>query len=33
MEWPGDHTWGFWEDCLPLAFDFFEGRNDTDKLL
>jgi len=23
MEWPGNHTWGFWEDCLPLAFDFF----------
>ena len=26
MEWPGDHVWDFWEECLPLAFDFFEGR-------
>jgi len=27
MEWPGAHTWDFWEDCLPLAFDFFENSN------
>jgi len=26
MEWPGGHSWDFWENCLPLAFDFFEGR-------
>jgi len=26
MEWPGQHNWGFWEDCLPITFDFFEGR-------
>ena len=26
MEWPGEHTWDFWEDCLPLVFDFFEKR-------
>ena len=26
MEWPGAHTWCFWEECLPLAFDFFENR-------
>ena len=26
LEWPGDHVWDFWEECLPLAFDFFEGR-------
>jgi len=26
MEWPGRHNWDFWEECLPLAFDFFEGR-------
>ena len=24
LEWPGDHTWDFWEECLPVAFDFFE---------
>ena len=24
MEWPGDHDWDFWEECLPLVFDFFE---------
>lgn len=23
-EWPGVHDWKFWEECLPLAFDFFE---------
>ena len=27
MEWPGEHNWDFWEECLPLAFDFFEERN------
>ena len=26
MEWTGVHDWKFWEECLPLAFDFFEGR-------
>ena len=26
MEWPGGHTWDFWEECLPIAFDFFEKR-------
>ena len=25
-EWPGSHNWDFWEECLPVAFDFFEGR-------
>ncbi|MCL2404625.1 MAG: esterase family protein [Defluviitaleaceae bacterium] len=25
-QWPGEHTWDFWEDCLPLAFNFFEGN-------
>ena len=23
-EWPGQHTWDFWEECLPLAFEFFK---------
>jgi len=23
-EWPGVHDWKFWQECLPLAFDFFE---------
>jgi len=23
-EWPGVHDWKFWEECLPLAFEFFE---------
>lgn len=23
-EWPGQHVWKFWEECLPLAFEFFE---------
>jgi len=27
MEWPGAHTWDFWEACLPIAFDFFENRS------
>ena len=27
IQWPGDHNWDFWEDCLPLALDFFEGRD------
>jgi len=31
MEWPGDHTWDFWEECLPLAFDFFECRCGDEK--
>jgi len=22
MEWPGNHTWDFWEECLPKLFDF-----------
>ncbi|MCL2571962.1 MAG: esterase family protein [Defluviitaleaceae bacterium] len=26
MEWPGEHVWPFWEECLPLAFDFFENN-------
>ena len=26
MEWPGVHDWNFWEECLPLAFDFFEEQ-------
>jgi len=25
-EWPGDHSWPFWEECLPLAFEFFEAQ-------
>ena len=24
-EWPGAHDWKFWEECLPVAFEFFEG--------
>jgi len=24
-EWPGEHTWPFWEECLPMAFEFFKG--------
>ena len=23
-EWPGVHDWKFWEESLPLAFEFFE---------
>jgi len=30
MEWPGDHTWAFWEECLPLAFEFFENKLNKD---
>ena len=26
MEWPGDHTWDYWEECLPIVFDFFEQQ-------
>lgn len=26
-EWEGVHDWKFWEECLPLAFDFFELTN------
>ncbi|MCL2362123.1 MAG: alpha/beta hydrolase-fold protein [Defluviitaleaceae bacterium] len=22
-EWEGNHTWDFWEECLPMTFDFF----------
>jgi S-formylglutathione hydrolase FrmB len=22
-EWPGDHDWDFWEQSLPVMFDFF----------
>ena len=25
-EWPGVHDWKFWEECLPLALDFFEKK-------
>jgi len=25
IEWPGEHTWDFWEKCLPETFKFFEG--------
>ncbi|MCL2015188.1 MAG: esterase family protein, partial [Defluviitaleaceae bacterium] len=25
-EWDGEHNWKFWEECLPLALDFFEGK-------
>ncbi|MCL2400350.1 MAG: esterase family protein [Defluviitaleaceae bacterium] len=25
-EWEGNHDWNFWEECLPLAFDFFEKK-------
>ena len=24
-EWAGVHNWKFWEECLPVAFGFFEG--------
>ena len=23
-EWAGVHDWKFWEECLPVAFEFFE---------
>jgi len=23
MEWGGGHDWKFWEECLPVAFEFF----------
>jgi len=23
MEWPGDHNWDYWEECLPIVFEFF----------
>jgi S-formylglutathione hydrolase FrmB len=23
-EWSGVHDWNFWEESLPIAFDFFE---------
>jgi len=26
MEWAGTHNWDFWEECLPIVFDFF-GKN------
>ena len=26
MEWPGVHDWDFWEECLPIVFDFFEKK-------
>jgi len=26
MEWSGEHTWDFWEECLPIAFNFFETK-------
>ena len=25
LEWPGEHTWCFWEKCLPETFKFFES--------
>ncbi|MCI8361228.1 MAG: esterase family protein [Clostridiales bacterium] len=24
--WPGGHEWGFWDQCLPKALDFFLNR-------
>lgn len=30
-EWYGDHDWNFWEECLPLAFDFFEKAENNDE--
>jgi len=24
-EWPGEHNWKFWEECLPVLFEFLEG--------
>jgi len=26
MEWDGDHNWKFWQESLPVMFDFFEGQ-------
>jgi len=26
IEWPGEHTWDFWEKCLPESFKFFENK-------
>jgi S-formylglutathione hydrolase FrmB len=23
-QWAGAHDWKFWEECLPIAFDFFD---------
>jgi len=28
-QWPGDHNWDFWEECLPMAFEFFNTQMDT----
>jgi len=27
IEWPGEHTWDFWEKCLPETFKFFENES------
>ncbi|MCL2202799.1 MAG: esterase family protein [Defluviitaleaceae bacterium] len=27
-EWPGDHDWDFWEQSLPVMFDFFNKEGD-----
>ena len=24
-EWPGDHVWKFWEESLPVMFEFFDS--------
>ena len=26
MEWPGEHTWPFWNESLPHALAFFDGE-------
>lgn len=28
-EWPGDHDWDFWEQSLPLMFDFFNRTGES----
>ncbi len=31
-QWPGGHSFDFWDEALPYAFDFFAGKEPPEKI-